>query len=436
MQGRHNVYGGSRILLWSVFIAGITAASPNPVPGFGGGTWPRLTDLLNLACACIIFLEVVRMADLHHSFRVSAVVWAMTLPWIFMEIRELGGSPDPPVQRLLIRWVLCGLSAYVIASMIDKPWYRWRFMCGLLGGIMLSLSLVVWDSLSFSPTDVPVEELVNLAIYNGKDIYDFIYRASGPFGHPNGAAGCLLLGVAVVIGGIEEGRWPGWSILLAIALMGVTFYLTKSRGPLIMSFALVAYWAWIRTRGIRLSLILGGIAALLTAIMVVDIGGRLDDVLFERFFDIKSISVNASDRWWTIATSIELVLSHPLGMGSAYVAPLEVATGTSATHNAYLELALMGGLPLALFVVFRLAKVAVLLFSSRRPVEAWIAAYLIGIFAFESYFQQITIQLTTLWIVVSPAAILFSRQRTDAVMGRQPSGAMARFQLPRKESAV
>src|SRR5262249_34469541 len=125
-------------------------------------------------------------------------------------------------------------------------------------------------------------------------------------------------------------------------------------------------------------------------------------VLLERFLDIGSISVNANDRWWTIATSFNLVMHNPLGMGSAYIEPLETATGTSATHNAYLELALMGGVPLSVFVIVRLVKAAARLFTPRRSIEVWLAAYLLGIFAFESYFLQINVLFMTLWIVISP----------------------------------
>ena len=115
-----------------------------------------------------------------------------------------------------------------------------------------------------------------------------------------------------------------------------------------------------------------------------------------------SIAVNAADRWWTIATSLDLIMQNPLGMGSAYVAPLETATGTSATHNAYLELALMGGVPLMVLVVLRLVKAAARLFTPWRPVEAWLAAYFLGIFAFETYFLLNTVQVMTLWLVISP----------------------------------
>jgi hypothetical protein len=421
MMTRPTRHALPRLALWGALLAGVAVTCPSPMPGVSAGNWPRSTDLLNLACAGAIALAALRSAELHRSFRGLLIVWIMTLPWIFMEIYALGGTPDPPVQRLLLRWIMCGFSAYVITTMLEEPVLRSLFLSGFLAGVVLSTLSVFYDFLTFTPDQVPVEELVTLAIYDGKDIYDFVYRAYGAFGHPNGAAGCILLGVPVIIGAIQERRWPRWSIALAIALMGTIFYLTKSRGPLAISAGLVAYWLWIETRGIRLPLILAGIVAVLGIFMAGDISGRLDGgVMLERFFDINSISVNAGDRWWTIATSLELILLNPLGMGSAYVAPLDTATGTSATHSAYLELALMGGVPLVILVVVRLAKVAALLFTHRRPVEAWLAAYLLGIFAFESYFLQVSVQLVTLWLVLSPVGSTQRANATEGVALRHP----------------
>jgi hypothetical protein len=320
-----------------------------------------------------------------------------------MEICALAGVPDPPVQRLLIRWILCGCAAYFLTELVETPALRSRFLYGLLIGVVFSSLTVLHDFLTFSPEDLPIEELVKLAIYNGKEIYDFIYRASGIFGHPNGAAGCVLVGVPVLIGAIEEGRLPRWSIVIALVFIGALYYLTKSRGPLVVSTALVAYWLWYQTRGVRLPLVLAGVVAVLGVLTVGGLGaGWSQGAFFERFLDTNSISVNAGDRWWTIATSLDLLLRNPLGMGSAYVEPLKVATDTSATHNAYLELALMGGIPLTVFVVVRLVKAAARLSTPWRPVEAWLAAYLLGIFAFEAHFLQVSIQLLTLWLVIAP----------------------------------
>ena len=147
----------------------------------------------------------------------------------------------------------------------------------------------------------------------------------------------MLVGVPVLIGAINEGRLPRWSILFALVLMGAVFYLTKSRGSLIVSGALVAYWLYSQTRGIRLPLVLTGVVAIL---VVLTAGGLetdwVDGVLLDRFRDSDGIAVNAADRWWTIATS--LTYNADLPGWAAYVAPLETATEraphTTRTSNS------------------------------------------------------------------------------------------------------
>ncbi|MFO1086509.1 MAG: hypothetical protein U1E21_18285 [Reyranellaceae bacterium] len=386
-------------------LAGVCVTFPSTMPG-SIESFPRTTDVLNLVSAGLLFSALFMSSLLHRAVYGILLVWVMTLPWVFMEICALAGAPDPPVQRLLIRWILCGFSAYLITAVAEKPVLRAYFLYGLLAGVIFSLLTVFYDFLTFSPANLPIEELVNLAITNdSKDIYDFAWRAYGIFGHPNGAAGCVLVGVPLIIGAIQEGRLPRWSMLFALALMVSVFYLTKSRGPLVVSVALIAFWIWSQTAGLRLLIVFAGLVAMLGVLAA---GGLRtgwsgnDGVLLARFLDLDSISINVGDRWWTIATSLDLMLRNPLGMGSAYIEPLEIATGTRATHLAYFELALMGGIALMAFVVIRLVGAATLLLTPWRPVEAWLAAYLLGIFAFESYFLQVNIQLMTLWLVISP----------------------------------
>lgn len=419
---------------WGALLAGVCVTFPSTVPGVSE-TFPRTIDVLNLICAGLLFLALFRSCLLHRAIYGVLLVWAMTLPWAFMEICALAGAPDPPVQRLLIRWVLCGFSAYLITAVTEKPVLRARFLYGLLLGVFFSLLTVLYDFLTFSPTNLPIEDLVNLAITNNsKDIYDFAWRAYGIFGHPNGAAGCVLVGVPVIIGVIQERRLPRWSMVFALALMVSVFYLTKSRGPLVVSTALIAFWIWSQTGGYRLVIVLAGVVVMLGVLAAGGLrtGWSGDDgVLLARFLDLDSIFINVGDRWWTIATSLDLVLRNPLGMGSAYVEPLEIATGTRATHLAYLELALMGGVALMALVVIRLVRAATLLLTSCRPVEAWLAAYLLGIFAFESYFLQVSIQMMTLWLVISP---LRSFATQTAPRAGTPAGSVPRQGLAMKSA--
>ena len=414
--------GVSKLAPYAALLAGIFVTWPSPMPGVADGSGPRTTDLLNLFSAGLLVVAVFKSPKLNRAICIVLLVWALTVPWVFMEIYALSGIPNPPVERLLVRWILCGCSAYWVIVLSETPVLRSSFHYGLLVGIVPSLLAVLYDFLTFSPEDVKIDELVKLAIYDGKDIYDFAYRAYGFFGHPNAAAGCMLLGVPVLIGAIDEGRLPRWSILIALALMGAVFYLTKSRGPLIVSTALVGYWVWLQTRGLRSVLVLGGVAAVLGFVATGGFeAGWADGVLLDRFVDTESISDNADGRWWTIATSLEMMLQYPLGMASAYVEPLQIATGTSATHNAYLELALMGGVPLMVLVLVQLANAAASLFRPWRRLEAWLAAYLLGSFAFETYFLMLNIQLVTLWLVISssrPFPRQISRHVVAPVQGR------------------
>src|SRR5438876_11331437 len=96
---------------WAALLAGIVVTFPGGMPGVADGSGPRTTDLLNLVCAGLLILAVFRSTELHRVIYGTLLVWALTVPWIFMEIYAFTGVPDPPVQRLLIRWILCGCSA-------------------------------------------------------------------------------------------------------------------------------------------------------------------------------------------------------------------------------------------------------------------------------------------------------------------------------------
>jgi uncharacterized membrane protein len=207
-----------------------------------GGSGPRTTDIMNAAAAILLFCVVVRGGSLHPAIRFVSLVWLLSFGWIFVEVYSLSDQSDGPIQRVLIRWMMAGCSAYWIAVLMGDARHRYPVVLGQLIGVALSLATVALDWLTFSPEDMPLDQLVNLAIYNGKDIHDFIYRASGIFGHPNGAAGCVLVGVPILIGMIEEKKLPRYAMVAAIILMAATFYMTKSRGPLITSAGLILFW--------------------------------------------------------------------------------------------------------------------------------------------------------------------------------------------------
>src|SRR4029077_12958648 len=170
-RGRHRT---SSLAPWAALLTGLVVTFPAGIPGAADGTGPRATDLLSLFSAGLLALTVFRSAPLHRAISGILLVYAMTMPWVFMEISALAGVPDPPVQRLLIRWVIGGFSAYLIVVLTETPVLRSRFLHGLLIGVFLSLLTVLYDFQTFAPEDLPIDVLVKLAIYNGKDIHDFV----------------------------------------------------------------------------------------------------------------------------------------------------------------------------------------------------------------------------------------------------------------------
>jgi hypothetical protein len=423
---------GIRIGTVACVLAGVCMTFPAPLrPGAMDGGWPRMTDLLNLICFALLIEVLLRGGMLHGAIRLVALTWALSFVWIVVELWFMSAQSDGPVQRLLIRWLMAGFSAYWILVLMNDRRRRYLVAAGQLAGVVLSLGTVAMDWATFTPEDMPVDELVKLAIYNGKDIHDFVYRAFGIFGHPNGAAGCVLLGVPILIGIVDERKASSWWLLAALPLMAATFYLTKSRAPLVISCGLLMFWfvrhgaSWERL----CTLGLGAAAAGL--VLVVLMGGihSSQNVLLQRFMDTESITVNADDRWWTIITAFDLLLRNPLGLGSSYVDPLNAATGTTATHNAYLELGLMGGVPLTLFVIVRLVTVARWIFAGQRSIESWMAAYLLCIFSFEAYFLQLNILVVVFWLVAATGRPRGGRRSEEELRARLVHAGRLRSQV-------
>ena len=105
----------------------------------------------------------------------------------------------------------------------------------------------------------------------------------------------------------------------------------------------------------------------------------------------------------TTIRALELAFRNPLGIGAEYQGRLAAmtASGLEATHNAWLYLALVAGLPLALYMFFALTRQAVSLFS-RSAIEGWLALQVIGLFFFEEFYRIPVFMIITLWLITAP----------------------------------
>jgi hypothetical protein len=224
------------------------------------------------------------------------------------------------------------------------------------------------------------------------------------WGHPNSTSGVIALGFPVLLGMVDEGRLRAWWVAVAFAMVEASMQLTYTRSGLLASLLVFAAWAFhphvpLRTRAVRLA----GVAALAGAVLVVGPPGGWDR------WTNDSASGNAHERVLTTLVSLEMMLTNPMGPGLGYEQRLMAATnGVNATHNAWLFVGLVAGLPLLGVLLLQFTR-HVLALLRRRTVEGWLALQCFGLFMFEEYFRGTPFVYLGLALVVIPPALRAAR---------------------------
>jgi len=123
-----------------------------------------------------------------------------------------------------------------------------------------------------------------------------------------------------------------------------------------------------------------------------------------RWIGEADVSQNLGDRAESTLRAFDLALHNPLGLGAQYQARLGALTssGIGATHNAWLYLSLVAGLPLALWVLQGTVRrlIALVRFSI---VETWLALGLMTLSFFEEFFRVPVFPVIALWLLADPA---------------------------------
>lgn len=381
-----------------VLLLAAMVTCPLQLPGGVAGL--RTTEFVNIAASAALVLALLSGSAVHRAAVPLSIAALLTIPWIwaeFISISMMVGSSPP--RYALARWILGLATAYWIVVLMNDDRYRRIVGTGFILGLLLSLATVGYDAMTFDPT-VPLvltpDEEDNLASRWGQD---GAYRAAGIFLHPNAAASVGLLLVPLVIGLVEERRLPRATLILAALAVGFVFVTTQTRGASGVATALLL-WSLLRGSAARKAVMA---VVLLQILGVGSLLGLLPlDAVLDRFSDTTAATENLSGRFATTIGSFELAIANPLGLGSRYLTLLYDLTGFSSTHNAYMQLALLGGLPLAIYVTARLLLQAFAPTVPTRVTESWVATYMAGVFFFENLFFSQTIILFTLWLLYRP----------------------------------
>jgi hypothetical protein len=366
----------------------------------------RLNDAVAVLLACAAAIAIMTAPRGERRINVAYIAIGLcTVGWIGAEFNFSAYLPsNPPAAMILIRWVVAVPAAFYLMLLCRHPLFRKSFLLGAIIGCLASTACLVFDFITFQTTGSPAfrVDTTDIPFVNGD------YRAVGLLGHPNGAAIASLFIVPLVIGASQEFRRQVCVLIVTVPVIATVFYTTQTRGALVASICLLLAWGLTHRPGrvLKSLVALAILVPLLLAIVpsVITAHSADDDLvtMFTRRFTADStMESNAVGRVDTTFTSIEMAFSAPFGMGSTYEGPLLRLTGFTATHNGLLQLALLGGLPLALLVTALLLRSAFNVLLPTRQTPNWTALYLLIVSLFEAVFYIPFFSFLVLWVIAS-----------------------------------
>ncbi len=369
--------------------------NPYVIPSEAEGS-PRLSDLISVVLAVVLLIRWI--TGYRYALRFPVALWVvlgLVLIWFGREwiVNGTLSNTDP------LRWLLAVPYAYALYRFASRPDTRSPLVIGLCIGAAANVGVLALQAAGLG------ELTVQLGLASGRWSSIWIsgaheaLRPTGMWGHPNASAGVIALCFPLVCGLIDEKRLRPWWILVAWLIVFASAMLTYTRSSILVSALVFVVWtgrsvATGRYARWKLSLLLAAVVGLA---IIGPPGG------WWRWINESDIAQNSAGRFDSTFRGTQLALMNPLGIGGDYQRQLAAITsgGIEATHNGWLYLALVGGLPLALFMLFGvMRRLPVLL--SRSTIEGWLALSVIGLFFFEEFFRVPCFIVITLWLALRP----------------------------------
>ena len=358
---------------------------------------PRVSDLIAVVLAAVLLLRWTTRFRYRVRFPVSfAITAALLFLWIGREwvTAHTLSSTDP------VRWCLAIPYAYALHRFASDSRTRLPLMIGLTIGAAANVIVLAMQAFGFS--DVTVQfgfasaRWVNVWIESGGEA---ALRPAGMWGHPNATAGVIALCFPIVCGLVDEQRIRPWWIVAAWLVVFACSVFTFTRSSVIAAGIVFLVWTGRALRSgryVRWKLVLLVIGA--AGIVFVGPPGG-----WSRWIGEADVSQNLGDRVESTLRACDLALRYPLGLGAQYRERLGALTssGIGATHNAWLYLSLMAGLPLAIWILQgTIRRLTALVHFS--VVETWLALALMTLSFFEEFFRVPVFPVIALWLLADP----------------------------------
>lgn len=362
------------------------------------GASVRATDVLALLLALRLVVQASRSTITWLPVAAAGAVVFLPVIWCGL---ALFGIADRDTLAQGVRWILAVPWALTLLTFARCEPDRTRFIKGIAVGCLMNVVVVVAQ---YFGVDGPLQRFGfssfgERLVWVGKQV-----RMPGLHGAPSSSSAVISLVAPATLWLYLRDRvqilWP----VVGFGAAAVGMHLTSSRSPLLMvALSTLLALAVTFTRRRALGLWAFGMGVALPLLLVVGPPGG-----WVRWTDSGDTMVNVSDRWLSNVSAMELTLQHPLGMGvDGGRRALFTDTGIQATHNAWLEAALVFGIPLALAIaVVFLAGLWGLRHGWRSDAfwPALVTFHLSGLFLFEEHLNNPTFIILTVWLAAEVVA--------------------------------
>lgn len=361
------------------------------------GNSPRATDFLGAALAVWVLVRAHRRGVRALPLAILGVANTLPLIWLFVSVLD----GDRSTTILAARWLLAIPWAIALVELTRVPGGMERFAWGLITGCFANVAVVVMQFVGF-------EAPLKLLGVSREDQDSLVWvgqqsRLPGLHRHYGASSAVTSLIVPPAFWLYLRGRHGAWLPLAALAGLAITLHLTFTRSPLVvaaLTIVVAVMASRVPRRSATLAVVIAGIA--LPALVVI---GPPGGVL--RWKDTDAVEANALERFRSTWVGFTLGLENPWGLGERNArGQLGDETSLSATHNAFVQVGMVFGLPLAIMLLVAMVHLAWGVFqgaASEGFLLALLAVHLAGLFLFEEHLNNPTFLVLASWLIAASA---------------------------------
>ncbi len=356
-------------------------------------TSPRATDFGSLLLGGWVLTRLARGRQKSQPLAIIALIALTPIIWLFFSF--LGSDPQTTV--LTARWLLAMPWALALVFLLEDDRRQNMLAWGLLLGGLVNVLVIILQWLGFEG----ILQMVGLSS-SGANYHHFVshqVRIPGLHGHHNASSSVISLLVPAGFFLYFRHRLKLNLLLVSLGGLLIALHLTSTRSPLLVAVFSVVFVTAL-ARKIRQSALIGVVLLGVLVPLVVVYGPPGG---WARWKNTEALTSNAAERGDSGLGAVELCIENPLGLGVAE-GHIQLAgkTGIRATHNAFLQAALVWGVPFGILISVGLILTVLRGFAGQESgyfLPSLLAFHTCGLFMFEEHLNNPTFIILAAWLV-------------------------------------